>query len=379
MKRRRESRARPHAAPRAAGLGYRPALDGVRAFAVLSVMSWHFVLPGLKGGFLGVDVFFVLSGFLITTLLVEEWEARGAIGLGRFYMRRVLRLFPALLVVLLVTAPLVPRLWTLEALFYVANWGVALGHLGVCAIKHLWSLSIEEQFYLVWPVTLLILLRMRAPRAVIYGTVALLALGSTFFKTQAWTSPASWIRLFHGTDSRADQLLIGCGLGLFLRWSALPERGWFRTAVRVAAMPALAYLAFMFLFARVYWEFLYHQAGFTGVALATAVMLLQMMTGPYRWMTAILEWGPLVAIGRISYGLYLWHQPIGWLSDPRHYEIVPAIARIPLLLVRFGLTFAMAGLSYALIERPALRLKHRFSPRMSQGAPEGPVPTDRSP
>ncbi len=88
-------------------LGYRPALDGVRAFAVMSVMAWHFVLPGLKGGFLGVDVFFVLSGFLITSLLVEEWQAAGSIPLGRFYMRRVLRLFPALFVVLLVTAPFV--------------------------------------------------------------------------------------------------------------------------------------------------------------------------------------------------------------------------------------------------------------------------------
>ncbi len=358
----KRKRRRPPPAPPAPRLGYRPALDGVRALAVVSVMSWHFVLPGLKGGFLGVDVFFVLSGFLITTLLVEEWGARGTISLRRFYMRRVLRLFPALFVVLLVTAPFVPRAWTLAATFYVANWGVALGHLGVCAIKHLWSLSIEEQFYILWPVTLLGLLRLKAPRALIYGVVALLALASTAFKVVAWSSPASWIRLYSGTDGRADQLLIGCGLGLFLSWSALPQRAWFRTAVRVAAIPAMVYLAYQFLFARVYGEFLYHQVGLTWVALATGILLLQVMTTPYRWMTAILEWRPLVAIGRISYGVYLWHQPVGWFTDPRHVEVVPVIPRALLFVVRFGLTFAIAAASYAIVERPMLELKRRFSP-----------------
>src|SRR5690349_18365704 len=118
-----------HAPPTAASalttplLGYRPSLDGLRAVAVLAVMSWHYVLPGVKGGFLGVDIFFVLSGFLITRLLVEEWELSSRIHLGRFYLRRMLRLFPALFLVLLVTLPIVPRIWTGYALLYVTNWG----------------------------------------------------------------------------------------------------------------------------------------------------------------------------------------------------------------------------------------------------------------
>ena len=158
-------------------LGYRPSLDGLRAVAVLAVISWHYVLPGVKGGFLGVDIFFVLSGFLITRLLIEEWELTAGIHLGRFYLRRMLRLFPALFLLLVVTLPFVPRIWTIQALLYVTNWGILSGKLASCAIMQLWSLSVEEQFYLLWPPLLLGLLALRTPRRIV-GVVVLLLAGA---------------------------------------------------------------------------------------------------------------------------------------------------------------------------------------------------------
>jgi peptidoglycan/LPS O-acetylase OafA/YrhL len=136
-------------------LGYRPALDGLRGVAALLVMSFHFQIPGWSGGFLGVDVFFVLSGFLITSLLLEEWQRSGTVCLRRFFLRRALRLFPALVLVLLVTAPFVSYRWPLVALGYVANWALAFKFVTFGPISHVWSLSVEEQFYLIWPIVFL--------------------------------------------------------------------------------------------------------------------------------------------------------------------------------------------------------------------------------
>ena len=285
---------RPGVAPvTAAPLGYRPSLDGLRAVAVL-----------------GVDIFFVLSGFLITKLLVEEWDATGGIHLGRFYMRRMLRLFPAVFLLLLVTWPFVPRVWTWHALLYVTNWGILNGTLNSSAIMQLWSLSVEEQFYLVWPPLFLGLLALKTPRKVIVGIVVLLAAGSATFKIVAWQSIDSWSRL--------------------------PAKPWFRATVQVLTVPA--------------------------VALATCVIILQCLIAPVPPLRAFLAWRPMVVIGRMSYGLYLWHSPVSWLTDPRHYEVLPILPRPALFVVRVILTFTIAGLSYRFLEQPLLRLKHRFEP-----------------
>lgn len=349
-------------APPAPALGYRPSLDGLRAIAVLAVMSWHYVLPGVKGGFLGVDIFFVLSGFLITKLLVEEWNLTGRIHLGRFYLRRMLRLFPALFLVLLVTLPFVPRIWTLQALLYVTNWGILAGQLNSCAIMQLWSLSVEEQFYLVWPPLLLGLLALRTPRRVIVAVVVALAAAAAVFKIVAWHSIDDWSRFYFGSDARADELLVGCLLALFLSWSRLPGRAWFRLAVRIATVPAVLWLGYLIVESAVYWRLYYREGGMTLVAVATAVVILQCLIAPIPGLRDLLASRPLVAIGRMSYGLYLWHAPVGWLTDARHYEWVPIMSRPVQFVVRVVLTFMVAGLSYHFLERPLLRLKHRFSP-----------------
>ena len=342
-------------------LGYRPSLDGLRAIAVLAVMSWHYVLPGVKGGFLGVDIFFVLSGFLITRLLVEEWELTGGIHLGRFYMRRALRLFPALFLLLLLMLPFVPRTWTVYSLLYVTNWGILAGKLGSCAIMQLWSLSVEEQFYLLWPPLLLGLLALRTPRRVIGVVVALLAAVSAGYKIVAWHSIDSWSRFYFGSDARADELLIGCGLALFLSWSPVAQRSWFRRAVQVATIPALLWLGYLIVASAVYWRLLYQQAGLTLAALATAIVITQCLIAPVPGVRTFLAWRPMVVIGRMSYGVYLWHAPVAWLTDARHYDWVPIMSRPVQFIVRVVLTFAIAGASYRFLEQPLLRLKRRFS------------------
>jgi peptidoglycan/LPS O-acetylase OafA/YrhL len=370
MTERRASRGggRGHAPPAPAAplttplLGYRPSLDGLRAVAVLAVMSWHYVLPGVKGGFLGVDIFFVLSGFLITRLLVEEWELSSRIHLGRFYLRRMLRLFPALFLVLLVTLPIVPRIWTGYALLYVTNWGILAGKLNSCAIMQLWSLSVEEQFYLVWPPLLLGLLALKVPRRVIGAVVFLLAASSAAFKIVSWQDIDSWSRSYFGSDARADELLIGCGLALFMSWSTVPQRTWFRRAVQVATIPALLWLGYLIVASAVYWRLLYQQAGLTLAALATCILILQCLIAPVPGVRSFLAWPPLVVIGRMSYGLYLWHTPVAWVTDARHYDWVPILSRPVQFIVRVLLTFAIAGASYRFLELPLLKLKHRFSP-----------------
>jgi peptidoglycan/LPS O-acetylase OafA/YrhL len=351
-------------------LGYRPSLDGLRAIAVLAVMSWHYVLPGVKGGFLGVDIFFVLSGFLITRLLVEEWELTGGIHLGRFYLRRMLRLFPALFLLLLAMLPLVPWIWTVHALLYITNWGILAGKLGSCAIMQLWSLSVEEQFYLLWPPLLLGLFALRTPRPLIGIVVFLLAVASAVFKVLAWHTIDSWSRLYFGSDARADELLIGCGLALFLSWSAVPQRAWFRRAVQWATLPAILWLGYLIVASAVYWKLLYLQGGLTLAAVATAIVITQCLIAPVPGVRAFLAWRPLVVIGRMSYGLYLWHAPVAWLTDARHYDWVPILSRPVQFVVRVALTFAVAGASYRFLERPLLRLKHRFSPATREAPSE---------
>lgn len=349
-------------------LGYRPSLDGLRAFAVLAVMSWHYVLPGVKGGFLGVDLFFVLSGFLITKLLLEEWERTERIHLGHFYLRRVLRLFPALLLVLIATWPFVERVWTWASLLYVTNWGILAGKLNSSAIMQLWSLSVEEQFYLVWPPLLLLLLRLRTPRRAIVALVLALTAASAVFKVVGWRSVDDWSRFYFGSDGRADQLLIGGLVAMLLSWTRWPAQTWFRVVVRVLMLPALVWLGYLFMQSAIYWDLFYRRGGMTLVALAAAVVILQCLVAPVPGVRAFLAWRPMVGIGRMSYGLYLWHSPVGWLTDPRHYDWVPILSRPVQFVVRVALTFLLAWLSYRFVETPILRLKDRLHPARESGS-----------
>ncbi|MBK9178122.1 MAG: acyltransferase [Acidimicrobiales bacterium] len=354
------------AAPRAFHLGYRPELDGLRAVAVLAVMAFHAGLSFAAGGFLGVDVFFVLSGFLITSLLLEERQVRGGIALGRFYARRALRLFPAL--VLVVVACL---LWTglaeSSAVFvqtakdagitavYAMNWIAALTDRPLLGLlEHTWSLAIEEQFYLVWPLTLLVLLGgRRTPRAVlVFCTVALV--GAPLLRFALLDGPGTYARVYNGLDTRADALLAGCLVATLYTLRLLPGPRALRPWLQV--LGGAAAVALLVLFRYSARDLFLYRWGLTLATVSAAVLIAALAAAPGGLLARPLRLRPVVWVGRISYGLYLWHWPVFVIANQGRlgWGLWPTTA------LRVALTFAFATASFYLWERPFLRLKSRL-------------------
>jgi peptidoglycan/LPS O-acetylase OafA/YrhL len=353
-------------------LGYRPWLDGLRGVAILLVLGVHLHL--LPAGYLGVDLFFVLSGFLITTLLVEEWQRTGTIHFRRFYLRRLLRLGPALLLVcglcllatwLLRPNELGPYLRELRVtLCYASNWPT-LHHVPMPTLGFTWSLAIEEQFYLVWPALLYGLLRARLRRrwvllVVVVGAAAAALLRAWLYCRLPAGGPErslGLMRLYVGLDTRADALLVGCFVGLLAAWNLLPRSPTFRRRARGAAVAvALAFLAYESSDRFTCWHPFNYTALFLLAALAAATLLVGLLVAPPPDLRRILEWRPLVGVGRISYGLYLFHEPVirflrlekmGWEAPGE-------------TLLAVTVTVALAGLSFRLVEGPCLRLKSQF-------------------
>jgi peptidoglycan/LPS O-acetylase OafA/YrhL len=344
-------------------LGYRPALDGLRGAAILAVLAFHthHILgqPFVKGGSIGVDIFFVLSGFLITVLLLEEWQRSGSISLKSFYWRRLLRLGPALLVLLAVMYAFADVfLLPLEAsqtrralpvaFVYASDLALAFFNIRLGALQHTWSLAIEEHFYLVWPLLLVAGLKLGLSRRWLLLITLLLAVASMIQRATLHQLGAPPVRTYYGIDTRADALLIGCAAGMAVTWGLL--RG---NHVRLLLIPASVLIVFC-LIATDYASPLMHLGGFTLLAVAAAVLIVNAVLSPASQLTALFEVRPLVWVGRISYGLYLWHYPVfkaanllqlGWTFK---------------LCVAVTATFAVTCLSYYLIEQPALKLKSKF-------------------
>jgi peptidoglycan/LPS O-acetylase OafA/YrhL len=351
---------------RAAALGYRPELDGLRALAVAAVMLFHANVSWAKGGFLGVDVFFVLSGFLITRLLLEEREASDHVALGRFYLRRILRLFPALVVVSLACA-LYASIWlphdqavrTWHAVFatatYHMNWVQALHTQPLFGLlDHAWSLSIEEQFYVIWPLVLIVAHRAGGVRGV--GLVALAgAAASALLRVVFLHNGVPVRRIYFGLDTHADGLLLGCGLAaLTLLWPAMTHALSGRVT-RWAGPAALAVVGVAAATVSLSSRALY-QWGYLVFVAVTALLVADLYS---RGLTSgLLRRQPLVAIGRISYGLYLWHWPVYLVLNGGRIHW----AFVPLTLLRLGVSGLMAVLSFRLVEQPFLRLKSRLEP-----------------
>jgi peptidoglycan/LPS O-acetylase OafA/YrhL len=296
-------------------LGHRASLDGLRGIAVLAVMLFH--SGAIRGGFLGVDIFFALSGFLITSLLLEEHAATGSIGIRRFYLRRALRLLPALVaflilwgIVLLATLP--PQFWPhagryiVAVLFYAANWarifGMPLGIFG-----HAWSLAVEEQFYLIWPVILTVLVRGARSSLRAAGLLLVAAGASLAWRLSLTLAGASEYRIYFGTDTHADGLLVGAAVAFLSVGTRFP--GFARTsAIRwLTGIVSFAGLIGLLLTAQEEPGYAYGVSAL--VACATAAIIMDvMMPGSYlAW--PLEAWG-LATVGRVSYGLYLWHYPV---------------------------------------------------------------------
>jgi peptidoglycan/LPS O-acetylase OafA/YrhL len=349
----------------------------VRAVAVIAVMLFHATLvPNapfhVDGGFFGVDVFFVLSGFLITTLLVEEFQRTSSIRFRSFYARRALRLLPAIAVVLvavLVYAQVnmpsgeahyvhVGALWTAV---YGINWYFVVQHspfLTLTLLGHAWSLSIEEQFYLVWPLVLLGLLRLRlTARTLVLVALSGAALSAIVMVAVAPRGLAGEFHALYGTDARAQGILLGAALGLAAVNGMLPTQLGARTALTVAGWgaAALLVLAFAGIVGSRSGSWL-ENGGYALIAVAAAAVLAHLVVAPSGVMARTLALRPVRGIGRISYGLYLWHLPVFLVLDHRR----TGLTFWPLVVVQFGVTFTAAIASFVLVERPALRLKRRF-------------------
>jgi peptidoglycan/LPS O-acetylase OafA/YrhL len=393
-----------------ASFGYRPALDGIRAFAVAAVVLFHAGVGGIGGGFLGVDTFFVLSGFLITSLLLAEHARTGSIRLTAFWARRARRLLPALLAMLAATVVAghflldsdalgLLRTDALAALGYVANWRMIFRGTGYAAataapspLQHTWSLGIEEQFYLLWPLIAAGLLALLAARRARWALLALCTGGAVASQVLCahLYDPQSISRAYYGTDTRAQALLIGAALAAILApgtggrelrqhrpsrriapavpgpavpGPAVPGPAVPGLAVPGLAVPGLAVpgLAVLGLAGAAGTLWLWHSTtddtallydgGLTVAALATALVIAHVIVCPRSVLARFLALTPLVWLGRISYGVYLWHWPL--------FTYVTAdatgLSRWPLLAVRLAGTVGVAILSYVVIEQPIRR------------------------
>ncbi len=401
----------------AARFGYVAPLDGVRAAAILGVMAYHGGLSWAPGGFFGVDVFFVLSGFLITSLLVTEWMRTGTIRLRAFWARRVRRLLPALL--LLITGVMLyarfiaaPGTFThlrsdaFATLLYVANWHfILLGNNyfnqfgNPSPFLHTWSLAIEEQFYIVWPLVLIAVLRWRRSLRPVFVLCVLGAIASAVEMAMLFHAGGDPTRVYYGTDTRAQSLLAGSALAVWfamkpaagsrrstarsddeskrrskpvhLRPGWFPgqrvAQGWIRAihaaasgawregggrkwALSVAGLGGVVLMAWL-------WSHLSgsstltYEGGFAMAAAATVAVIATAVRRPAGLLARALSLAPVRFVGRISYGLYLWHWPVFMVADSA--EI--GLSGYELFTVRVAITFALAVASYYLIEQPVRR------------------------
>jgi peptidoglycan/LPS O-acetylase OafA/YrhL len=342
--------------------------------AVAAVIAFHTGAGWAVGGFLGVDLFFVLSGFLITTLLVGEWQRRAHVSLRRFYARRALRLLPAVLflcVVLLIAGPVASgaaaehALWKGVAgtVFYFANWQQALGMLPLFQLTdHTWSLAIEEQFYLIWPPLLVAVFTWSRRRGrdpfrtalTVAGTLIVVALVVRIVLWHAVPAADRLARVYYGTDTRADSLLVGAAFGIAYATGRLHA---LRTLLSGLAPLALVAIVVFFGFVDRPDAWL-NQWGYTVVALTAAVLIAGVALDVTSPLGRVLSLAPLVALGRISYGVYLWHWP---LFRYLHQEEL-GLGWWQTQLVRIAVTLVVATVSYVVVERPLLRLRHRFDP-----------------
>lgn len=329
---------------------YIPALDGLRAIAVLIVMFGHTSIPHFKGN-VGVDIFFVLSGYLITLILLRDAGQKGS--LPAFYTRRWLRLFPALALLclgLFATSFVFDNRHQVEidivaALLYVSNWCRAFGSDAASYLGNTWSLAVEEQFYLIWPLIFLVAIRYGGRKAVLTAAIALFAC-TFFWRSYLGLHGEDPDRLSNGFDTHCDGLLLGCILANVTN-DALKQK------IATAWQLALGILTLLIATNGWSWETA------LPINLAAGVLVIA-ASSPTTSFGRTLAWQPLVYIGKISYGLYLWHYPISILLLFQH---VPNPAKD---ITVFVAAFALASASYHFIEAPILARRYRLPKRITK-------------
>lgn len=346
---------------------YHPALDGLRGLAILFVMAFHLSGFGVApNGQIGVDVFFVLSGFLITTSLLREWEITGALSLVSFYKRRALRLVPALMVLLAACAALLlasrlhqipgtnaDKLHHLQSglaftLLYATNWARAFG-VDTGLLGHTWSLAIEEQFYLLWPPILLLSLRAGANARRIGLGLAGVFLVIAVWKYFLW-SHAGINRIYFGSDGRADALILGsvlaCIFGLGFRHLSGIQARYLRFLAIASGFTLISIATSRVEYASLTFFWLYFV-----VEGATAVLISLLLLEPEGLLASLLSTRGLVWIGKLSYSLYLWHYPV--------FQAVGARS-VPGWSLQIGLSLLLATFSYYVVECRFVNLRKKY-------------------
>jgi peptidoglycan/LPS O-acetylase OafA/YrhL len=349
---------------REAAIPHVAALDGARGAAVAGVLLFHG--GHLRGGYLGVDFFFTLSGFLITSLLLAESGRTGSVGLGGFWARRARRLLPALAVLMVGVAFYCALLASrdqlaqirgdaLATLAYGANWRSVFGHQDYWALfgapsplNHTWSLAIEEQFYVIWPLVFVALLarwKREVPKAVFATSLTLAAVSSVLMIVLY--DPASSARAYFGTDTRAAAILFGAALAA---WLAMRGPTKHRFALEALALAGLCVLALAWALLDGKSSTLY-RGGFLIVGLCGTAVIAAAVHPEPRVVSRLFSWRALCGLGLISYGVYLYHFPIDVVLD----EARVGLRGWPLFVVQTSVTLAAAIISYRLIEQPVRR------------------------
>lgn len=349
---------------------YMPGLDGLRALAVFAVLFYHLGVSWAPGGLLGVGVFFTLSGYLITDLLLGQIRTHGRILFGDFYFRRAKRLLPALYVMLalvlfyitLFQRDLLSSLPgdVLAAVFYVSNWWYIYHHVSYfqsfipSPFTNLWSLAVEEQFYLVWPLILIVFAKLvRSPAMRVVITLILAGMSAVLMGVLYHPGTVPNL-VYYGTDTRAFALLIGAALAFVWPSTDLPRiSNAARDAITLLGVAGLGLFVWMVLYTNEYETFMY-RGGMVLLAFGT-MFLVQALTLPDGLLSIVLGSKPLRWVGVRSYAMYLWHYPIIVLSSGLLTRLHNNHLIYDCLVV--GATLAVSALSWHFVENPIRRIR----------------------
>jgi peptidoglycan/LPS O-acetylase OafA/YrhL len=344
-------------------LGYRPELDGFRGICILLVFIHHLYHSILPGGFLGVDMFFVLSGFLITSILLKEWSYDQNVNLKNFYIRRLCRLMPAVLFLALMLFFITLFLDDYKAektfqgiwltLSYSSNWLYAFdlvsanNPLGVT-----WSLAIEEQFYFVFPLLLLFVLKIGLRKQIIIFITIFSIIIIALNRKILFDHGASIQRLYYSSDTRADALLIGCLTAFLLVWNLQLIKK-LEKQIKAFGLISITFLVYLFSVSNWSDDLFYTYGGYTLVALLVSDLLIVLVAFQPTWAIKILSFSPLLQLGRLSYGLYLWHWTIRYFIYDNQ-TLPDSNLQISAVII---LSLLFAIFSFYIVERPFLKYK----------------------
>jgi peptidoglycan/LPS O-acetylase OafA/YrhL len=370
-------------------MGYEPSLDGIRAFSVIAVMLYHADIAWLPGGFLGVEVFFVVSGFLITSLLIEERESTRSIDLKQFWIRRARRLLPALVVMLSATAVYVAffakdsapdfRRDVLPSLGYFSNWwqiyAVDTPYFAASSLpvlRHLWSLAVEEQWYLIWPLLFTVVFGAKWMRPRISGALLITCSAAIMFTTALRFVQDNETRtnfLYLSTITRSSGLLLGAAVAFLWRpWRKNSLPSWWRSSISDAfAITSIAVIGVLMATVHVADQRLY-QGGLAATTVASAVIVAVVMRPNGLFVKKFFSQDLFVEIGRRSYGLYLWHWPIFVVAHARDSSNRLAVAlALTIIINEFVYQFVEIPTRHGALgnwwhNRPQLSAMHRRLP-----------------